>query len=78
MRKSDHSESEFSGKLALGGQGVLSVENSFEYVGGFKGNKFNGYGVYTSARQPGREQVVKEGVWKDGNLVGTSTERRSK
>ncbi len=51
------------------GLGTLWVEKSFKYVGGFKANKFDGYGVYTPERVPGGEVVVKEGIWKDGRLL---------
>ena len=51
------------------GQGVLWVEKSFKYVGGFKAGKFDGYGVYTPERVPGGTVVIKEGIWKAGTLL---------
>ena len=59
---------------ARSGQGTLTVEKNYTYVGGFKGSKFDGHGVYTPERLPGGVVAVKEGMWQDGNLLKAGEE----
>ena len=51
-------------------KGTVYKEKQFTYVGSLKAGKFHGEGILTPVRLPGEEEpVVKQGVWKDGQLL---------
>ena len=52
------------------GNGTISKEKEFTYVGGLKNGQYHGEGILTLERIPGQANpVVQQGIWENGKLL---------